>query len=211
MVMKKSEPDGDVMVIDNENPSHKFKHSSVRSDWVTPPYIIEKARTVMGTIDLDPASDNKTNTDVVKATAFYDEKANGLSRQWHGKVWLNPPFGTIQWPNADGNLRECSSQKVWLQYALNQFTRKSVQHMIMLFNAATSQNWFQPLYDHMLCFPVGRISFLDPKSYEPMKGNQYASVIACVTRHKRVRTKFYRAFSYLGRVVYAPDTDERWD
>ena len=54
--------------------------------WLTPPEIIKS----LGVFDLDPcAADNmpwKT------ATKEYTKKDDGLSREWRGRVWLNPPY-----------------------------------------------------------------------------------------------------------------------
>jgi len=57
----------------------------------TPSYIIEAAREVMGTIDLDPASCATAN-EVVRAARYYTKEQDGLTRPWFGNVWLNPPF-----------------------------------------------------------------------------------------------------------------------
>lgn len=61
------------------------------SEWYTPTNIIEAARRTMEGIDLDPASCLEANT-VVRAQGIFNREADGLSRGWWGKVWLNPPF-----------------------------------------------------------------------------------------------------------------------
>ena len=63
-------------------------------DWYTPPPVVEAARTVMGGIDLDPASCAEANR-VVRATTWWDETDSPLTRRWFGRVWLNPPFGLM--------------------------------------------------------------------------------------------------------------------
>lgn len=69
-----------------------IEQPEVDSDnWFTPKGLIEAAREVMGGIDLDPASCPKANA-LIKATAFYTKKDDGLSKTWQGKVWLNPPY-----------------------------------------------------------------------------------------------------------------------
>src|ERR1051325_9718595 len=60
-------------------------------EWYSPPELIERARTVMGSIDLDPASCALAQR-VVKAETWFDAKHDGLKRRWTGNVWLNPPF-----------------------------------------------------------------------------------------------------------------------
>ena len=57
----------------------------------TPSEYIEAARSVMGGIDLDPAS-NMLAQETVKAAEWYDESENGLLQDWQGRVFLNPPY-----------------------------------------------------------------------------------------------------------------------
>lgn len=207
--MRVTRVDGDKRQIPLDLPP-TYKHRSDRSDWVTPPDIIERARKAMGTIDLDPATTARVNKATVKASRIFTKKDNGLKQEWRGNVWLNCPFGKMQWPNAAGDLVEWSSQAVWMQVASLEWNYKHPKSMCTLFNAATSQVWFRPLYSHMLCFPDSRISFLHPETFDEIHGNQYASVIACWTRSSAVRRRFYRLFSEIGTVVYQPDTAEKW-
>lgn len=61
--------------------------------WLTPPYILDR----IGMFDLDPcaALDQPWRT----AATQYTVEDNGLAQAWHGRVWLNPPYGrqTGQW------------------------------------------------------------------------------------------------------------------
>lgn len=61
--------------------------------WLTPPIIIDS----LGKFDLDPCSpiDRPWNT----ATKHLTIEDDGLNSEWHGRVWLNPPYGreTIHW------------------------------------------------------------------------------------------------------------------
>ncbi len=70
---------------------YEQRRSSVSSDWYTPAVYIEAARSVLGGIDLDPASCPEAN-ETVRAAQIYGETEGGLSQPWKGRVWLNPPY-----------------------------------------------------------------------------------------------------------------------
>ena len=76
------------------------QHSSVSNDWLTPKWIIDSARELMGGIDLDPATDGSNPTE-----AMYWMDEFGLEARWDitqpwgpepSRVWLNPPGGRGQ-------------------------------------------------------------------------------------------------------------------
>lgn len=65
-------------------------HQSARmlkDEWLTPPEIIQ----CLGEFDLDPCSPINRPWDTAKQ--HFSILDDGLSREWHGRVWLNPPYG----------------------------------------------------------------------------------------------------------------------
>jgi ParB family chromosome partitioning protein len=52
--------------------------SKTTDERYSPPWIVEGARTVMGSIDLDPASCELANT-TVKANRYYSRNVDGLA------------------------------------------------------------------------------------------------------------------------------------
>lgn len=121
-----------------------------RNEWSTPSEYIEAARTVMSSIDLDPASSNYAQR-TVKATVYYSKNGNGLLLPWRGNVWLNPPY----------------SQPLISQFvdkALDEYEIDNVESMIILVNNATDTKWFHRLLAKGLaCFTRGRVKFHHPE------------------------------------------------
>lgn len=59
---------------------------STSVDWQTPPEII----TSLGKFDLDPCASSRQAFRT--ARVMWTKRDDGLSREWFGRVWLNPPF-----------------------------------------------------------------------------------------------------------------------
>lgn len=66
-----------------------------KDEWLTPPEILKK----LGSFDLDPCAPVNRPWDT--AEKHFTINDNGLSKEWVGRVWCNPPYGkfTGQWLN----------------------------------------------------------------------------------------------------------------
>ena len=63
--------------------------ATARTDtWLTPPYILK----ALGEFDLDPCAAPEPRP-WPTASRHITLPTNGLQIEWHGRVWLNPPYG----------------------------------------------------------------------------------------------------------------------
>ena len=67
--------------------SHQKPVRGATNEWLTPRYIID----AFPAFDLDPCSPRVRPFDTAKEHFTIDD--DGLSKVWHGNVWLNPPYG----------------------------------------------------------------------------------------------------------------------
>lgn len=162
-------------------------NNSGNNEWYTPTEYIDAARFVMGGIDCDPASSIVANR-TVGASTFYTEENDGLAWDWHGRVWMNPPYA---------------------QPLISQFCEKLVDEVqlgmvvqaCVLVNNATDTRWGQLLIDNAaaVCFVRRRIRFLDMDgnpSGAPLQGQMVAYFGQNVSR-------FTDAFAAFGVVLCA--------
>ena len=142
------------------------QHSTATPEHYTPIEIIDAARVTMGgDIDLDPASTATVNAKRVDARNFFTKAEDGLAREWHGRVWLNPPGGRI------GNR---SSAAVWWSKLADEYHAGRVTQAVFLgFSIellATSQDAKIWPGDMPFCIPRRRIEFLKEVDGDFVKG-----------------------------------------
>lgn len=134
-------------------------NNSGDNEWYTPSKYIEAARTVMGSIDLDPASNDFANQ-TVKATTYYTAETNGLDKEWRGNIWMNPPYSRDLLPQFIEKLLKSDFQKA-----------------VVLVNNATDTEWFQMLVSEAsaIVFTTGRIKFVkrNGESGMPLQGQAF--------------------------------------
>jgi len=145
--------------IDETKKPHIAQNSG-NNEWYTPKEYIDAARTVMGNIDLDPASSDIAN-EIVGADTYYTAEDDGLSKNWHGRVWMNPPY------SADMIQRFIEK--------LNCHTvNGDISQAIVLVNNATETAWFGTLISvaSAIVFPQSRVKFYMPdgKTGAPLQG-----------------------------------------
>ncbi len=119
--------------------------NSRKFEWYTPPSIFELLH--FPEFDLDPASpgtdgEGKPILPWIPAAKLYTKVDNGLLRPWHGRVWLNPPYG--------------KETEAWLNRL-----RLHGNGIALLF-ARTDTLWFHTdaIHADAICFLAGRVKFV---------------------------------------------------
>lgn len=129
------------------------------ASWYTPVVYVDAARSVMGSIDLDPFSSEDAN-EKIKADRFFTEEVSAFTHLWnpnkkkypHGLcVWMNPPYtvGLIQKA---------------VETFLKNWKGGNITQAVILVNNATDTNWFASLREccQAVCFTDHRIAFESP-------------------------------------------------
>lgn len=165
------------------NAATLINQTSGKVEYYTPAEIVEAARRVMGSIDLDPASSPAANARV-RATRIFTAADDGLSRPWGGKVWMNHPFGR-------------KTNRPWIDKLVGEYRSGRVSQACCITFASTSEAWFQPLLDFPICFLSPRVNYLLPNG-ETLEGVTKGS---CVAYLGDQLDRFVAVFRPLGRVM----------
>jgi phage N-6-adenine-methyltransferase len=164
--------------------AHPKSESTGEVEWYTPDEYLDLVRDVLGMIDLDPASSDRAQK-IVKADKFFTIKTDGLTQEWNGKVWLNPPY---------------------MQPHIAKFMAKMVDEVsagrtveaIMLTHNYTDTEWFHAgaRFCSAICFTRGRVKFYngDGEVAAPTQGQAFFYFGRRVAEFKKV-------FSSIGFVV----------
>lgn len=144
-------------------PSYTKAEYTGENEWFTPQPWLERARKVLGEIDLDPAS-HAIAQQTVQAKRFFSAADDGLTRPWFGRVWLNPPYNrALLAPFVDKLVEEWTSGRV--------------EQAILLTHNYTDTEWFHTAAGaaRAICFPSGRVKFLSPAGDEcsPTQGQAF--------------------------------------
>lgn len=132
------------------------------NEWYTPSEYIESARIVMGSIDTDPASNEYANK-TVNASQYYTKEDDGLTKEWAGNVWMNPPYSQPE-------------IGMFCNALIAKYNLKEVSQAIVLVNNSADTTWFHNLANvsAAFCLTKGRISFYnDSGKSAPTNGQAF--------------------------------------
>lgn len=125
---------------------------SETEEWYTPKEIIDSVLEVLGEIDLDPCSNNKSQS-MVPANKYFTKEEDGLTKSWDGTVYMNPPYG--------GEIKD------WIIKLLDEWESGNTIEAIALVPARTDTDWFSRIDAHPWCAVRGRLKFSNHKNSAP--------------------------------------------
>ncbi|MGI9011117.1 MAG: DNA N-6-adenine-methyltransferase [Nitrososphaeraceae archaeon] len=162
--------------------------SSSKNSWRTPPELFKELDDEFH-FDLDPCT---TQDNPLQTRYFYTEQEyNGLLLDWHGNVFVNPPYGY--------NEKNEYLLEKWVKKAFEQITsNRNVKTIVLLVPTVTSTKWFhkyvwnnidhEPYWDDddrnfttEIRFPDKRIKYLDEKG-EKKQSPRFDSMIIIYKR-----------------------------
>jgi len=219
-----------------------INQSSGNVEWWTPMDIIEAAKEVFGgEIDLDPATSEKANLRIEARRSYlepgYEEVPinprwsgdarfyrryrgqDGLTKDWEGRVWLNPPFGQGESAcnvNKDGNFscykKRCQKRDYhilqfrpgileWVSRMEYAWRTGEIVEGLMLTFASESTGWGNILKEYPRWKPDVRINYIDGESGKVAKGVSKASMVTYFGDNTET---FATAFLKLGGSIDIP-------
>ena len=127
--------------------------SSKTDDWSTPPEVFEELNNRYG-FTLDVCADESN----AKCTNYFTAEMDGLKQEWHGRCWMNPPYGRGigEWV-----------KKAWSETVVHD----NCEVVVALLPARTDTKWFHDYIYNMMgvsyTFVRGRLKFGDSKNAAP--------------------------------------------
>lgn len=134
----------------------------ITNERYTPRYIIKAAKDTMGSIDCDPASNIQAQK-IVQALVFHTENDSGLSKNWEGNIFLNPPYSA--------GLHLPFAKKLVHQIKIN-----NIKQAIIITPSDSSPKWFKEYNSiaNAICL-TPRIEFYNP--YKASSSNNATNFI----------------------------------
>jgi phage N-6-adenine-methyltransferase len=162
--------------------------SSESKEWYTPQKVIDATLAVLNQIDLDPCAETVPYSRLynIPASRHYTKVDDGLSKEWIGTVYMNPPYG--------------DEIPLWVAKLVEQHEQWGrVTQAIMLVPARTDTVWFRMLRDYPVCFVTGRLNFRTPADREqgPGQSSPFPSAIFALGVPRKL---FLQVFGQLGDV-----------
>ena len=181
-------------------PADELLQDKGSNEWYTPAKYIEAARLVMGSIDLDPASCALAN-EVVKATRYYTQEDDGLTQDWYGNIWLNPPYGSIDVVKR-GRAGQQGVAKPFIFKAIQGYEQGTITQAIVCVTTDTDAKWFLPLWEYLICFADHKVHFYRPGL--PNMGQFFGTSFVYLGKNVQAFIDTFRAFGPIAKAIAWP-------
>ncbi len=167
------------------------------------PELIERARTVMGSIDFDPTSDPVQQV-LVNATSVPSIEVNPLQEHWHGNVWVSPK----------GAVRDC---RIWLTKTINEYRNGFINSFVYFCSASELIRAAPVIWDYPICIPFKRIKQLRATAtgFEAVSPSTWNVLIYGPPLDQTLNdmdkvSLFYSTFRDAGRIIYNEYAGDNW-
>ena len=187
-----------------KNLQDKLKHKGLKLPLYPPPHLIEKARTLMGSIDFDPTSDPVQQV-LVDATSVPTLGTNPLKEHWSGNVWLSP----------DGGVRDV---RTWFEKTVAEYRTGHIDSFVFFTGASEVLRAVPLVWDYPICIPFKRVKMLRAKAHgfeeiSPSSWNLliYGPPVDQVLSDIDKVSMFHQLFSDLGRVIVNEYAGDNWN
>ena len=152
-------------------------------EWYTPADMVDRVVATMGHIDLDPCSNKQKS---IPARQHFTKEDDGLTKEWNGKVFMNPPWG--------------APLKLWTAKLVSEVGAGRVTEAISLTPAqALNRIWFNRFFvGQAQVFVRGSVKFWNDASDAKNPGWPFPIMLQYFGPN---RLKFIEHFGDLGMVV----------
>jgi phage N-6-adenine-methyltransferase len=161
-------------------------------EWGTPVWVVEPLETAVDGFDLDPAAGAEPRDYARERFTGPPDGADGLARDWFGRVWLNPPYGRRHNPR-------------WAAKVTREVEAGRVRSVTALVPASTSTDWWHDHYGD-----ADAVTFLDTRLSFVGSGDTSASFASCLASFGSFPAEYWRALDDLGRTFRASGGAGRW-
>ena len=133
-----------------QNLQDKLKAQGLKLPLYPTPQIIERARTVMGSIDYDPTSDPVQQV-LVDATSVPKLETNPLKEHWHGNCFVAPK----------GAVKSC---RTWFNKTISEYRTNHINSFVFFTSASELLRASPAILDYPFCIPFKRVKQLRASS-----------------------------------------------
>lgn len=187
-----------------QNLHDKLKAQGLKLPLYPTPQIIERARSVMGSIDFDPTSDPVQQV-LVDASSVPSLEINPLQEHWHGNVFVAPK-GAVK------------NSRTWFNKTLAEYRNSYIDSFIFFTSASELLRAAPDILDYPICIPFKRVRQLRATSngfehVSPSTWNVivYGPPLDQVISDIDKSTLFYNTFRDIGRICFNEFAGDNWN